>query len=60
MKFTAGDLVRITSPKSLEEMNIVGIITNLKYPSRNWFEVWIPDLGREIAFDKWQLKKIEQ
>jgi len=59
MNFNAGDLVRIVNPPSLEKMNVVGIITTLKYPSKKWFEVWVPDIGREISFLEAQLRKIE-
>jgi len=59
MNFSTGDLVCVVSPNSLAKMNVVGIITELKYPSRNWFKVWIPDISRHISFDRNQLKKIE-
>ena len=58
MSFNAGDLVRVISPSSLEKMKIVGIVTTLKYPSEKWFEVWIPDLDREMCFLENQLKKL--
>ena len=59
MNFNAGDLVRVVHPQSLRKMKVVGIVTTLKYPSEKWFEVWVPDLGREICFLEAQLKKIE-
>ena len=58
MIFATGDLVKIISPNSLKEMDIVGIITNMKYPANSWFQVWIPDINREIYFDKNQMEKI--
>lgn len=59
MSFISGDLVRVIKPESLKEMNVVGIITTPRFPSKAWFEVWIPDLGREISFQGYQLKKID-
>ena len=59
MSFTSGDLVRVIKPESLKEMNVVGIITASRFPSKAWFEVWVPDLGREISFQGYQLKKID-
>ena len=59
MSFSAGDLVRVVHPADLKEMKVVGIITNLKHPSEKWFDVWVPDLDREISFLEAQLKKVE-
>lgn len=59
MNYIAGDLVRVISPPGLKKMNVVGIVTSLKYPSEKWFEVWVPDLDREMCFLEAQLKKIE-
>ena len=59
MNYIAGDLVRVISPPSLEKMNVVGVVTSLKYPSDKWFDVWIPDVAREMSFLEAQLQKIE-
>ncbi len=53
-----GNLVRVVHPGSLKRMNVVGIITELKYPSENWFQVWIPDIGKSICFEKNQIEVI--
>ena len=58
MRFTTGDLVRIISPNSLKEMDIVGIVIDMKYPSDSWFQVWIPDINKEMYFDKNQMEKV--
>ena len=56
--FNTGELVRIIHPRSLKKMNVVGIITELKYPANSWFQVWIPDIGREIFFEKDQMERV--
>ncbi|MBG17671.1 MAG: hypothetical protein CMB52_05525 [Euryarchaeota archaeon] len=58
MTFEIGDLIRVIHPNSLKKMNIVGIIINRKYPNNNWFCIWVPDICKEICFDKSQMEKI--
>jgi len=59
MTFEVGDLIRIVHPKSLKDMNVVGIIVDTKYPNNNWFCIWVPDIYREMCFDKNQMEKIQ-
>ena len=56
-KFLPGDLVRVISPNSLKEMNVIGIVIRLPL-ARGWRDVWIPDLSREIAFETYQMETI--
>ena len=52
MNLSLGDLVRVTKPKSLRDMNILGLITQ----KNSYISVWIPDINREISFDPDQLE----
>jgi hypothetical protein len=55
--FSPGRLVRIISPDSLKEMDIIGIVT--KVNDLSWLrDVWVPDLSREISFETGQLEII--
>ena len=58
MTFEIGDLIRVVRPKSLMEMNVVGVVLE-EHPQNNWFRIWIPDIYREICFDKNQMEKIQ-
>jgi ACT domain-containing protein len=54
-KFLPGQLVRVVSPESIKEMNVVGIVTKISYMLHQR-GVWIPDLSREIFFEIDQLE----
>ena len=54
-KFLPGQLVRVVSPDSLKEMNVVGIVVGVN-PAWGWRDIWIPDLSREISFETYQLE----
>ena len=50
-----GDLVSVTSPESLKKMDIVGLVVS---HHGRYYDVYMPDIYRSIAFDEVQLEKI--
>ena len=51
-----GDLVHCVHPKSIRDLNVVGLV--IEKESSGWCQIWIPELDREIAFHDNQLEKI--
>jgi len=58
MNFEVGDLIRIVHPKSLREMNVIGVVLEERHQN-NWFRIWVPDIYREMCFDENQMEKIQ-
>lgn len=56
-KIRNSDLVTVTNPQSLKNMNIVGIVIS---KHGRFVDVYMPDISRSIAFDEVQLEKIDE
>jgi len=52
-----GDLVKCIHPKSIQDLNVVGLV--IEREPTGWYHIWIPDIDKEIAFHDNQLKKIK-
>jgi len=50
-----GDLVSVKSPESLKRMDIVGLVIS---HNGRYYDVYMPEISRSIAFDEVQLEKI--
>ena len=50
-----GDLVSVISPESLKRMDIVGLVIG---NHGRYYDVYMPEISRSMAFDEVQLEKI--
>ena len=56
-KIRSSDLVTVTIPQSLKNMNLVGIVIS---QHGGFLDVYMPDISRSIAFEEFQLEKIDE